>query len=339
MSVIIYGAGTYGKYAYWEYADKEKVLFFVDRDVSIGRVQGVSLKVESPEILAQYPNVTVVIAVCHNKGIRELLEKKYGERHFIEYKPLPGVNMQDYVLAKQMRMNNLLLEELSRRSINLGKFIGDEIFLPELSFVHGGSGVLDYAFIVSVLKYFKCKTYLEIGTYIGGSLNIAADYCEKCYSLTASNKSPYSAKEWCKELNIPDFTNRLVYKKNIEQFFCVDSKLFDFSKLPKDVDCYFIDGDHSYEGIWQDTKNIFEYREPDSIVIWHDLKFTGFLTALAIKQAIGQEFKNIFAVDNNACAIYIPKKYQGMLPIHRWRYTDETQPLYVYDTRLTVNVR
>lgn len=36
MSVIIYGAGTYGRYAYWEYVDMEEILFFLDRDKSIG---------------------------------------------------------------------------------------------------------------------------------------------------------------------------------------------------------------------------------------------------------------------------------------------------------------
>lgn len=36
MSIIIYGAGTYGRYAYWEYVDKEEILFFVDRNKSIG---------------------------------------------------------------------------------------------------------------------------------------------------------------------------------------------------------------------------------------------------------------------------------------------------------------
>ena len=338
MSIIIYGAGTYGRYAYWEYVDKEEILFFVDRNKSIGEVQGLPLAVEGPEILEQYPGVPIVIAVCHNQGIRESLEK-YGERKFIEYKPLPGINMQDYVVAKQMRMNNILLQELDKRAVNLGAFIGDEIFLPELSFIHGGSGVLDYAFIATILKRFHCRTYMEIGSYIGASLNVAAEYCEKCYSLTAAEDSPYHMHECCRNWNIPDFSNRLVYKDNIKQFSCIDSKTFDFSMLPGDVDCYFIDGDHSYEGVWQDTKNIFAHRKTDSIVIWHDLKYTGYVTALAIKQAIGKEFANVYAVDNNICAVYIPEKYKEMLPVHAWEYTEEKQPLYVYDTKLVVKVR
>ena len=35
MSVIIYGAGQYGHYAYWEYIDKKEILCCIDRDMSI----------------------------------------------------------------------------------------------------------------------------------------------------------------------------------------------------------------------------------------------------------------------------------------------------------------
>lgn len=43
MSIIIYGAGTYGRYAYWEYVDKEEILFFVDRNKSIGGGTGTAV--------------------------------------------------------------------------------------------------------------------------------------------------------------------------------------------------------------------------------------------------------------------------------------------------------
>lgn len=335
MSVIIYGAGQYGHYAYWEYIDKKEILCCIDRDMSIrgGCLSGTDIVIKGVEDLEQYPHVPVIIAVANKMGIKESL-LKYGEREFIDYEPYTMMNA--YVRDKQVRLNKVLMKELSARSVVLGDFIGKEIELPELSYLLGSSTVLDYAFIATCLKKFHCKSYMEIGSYVGDSVNLAAEYCDICYSLTASEQSPYSMKNWCRYHNMPDYSNRLIYKDNICQYECYNSQEFDYSQITDDIDCYFIDADHSYNGIFKDTKNVFQHRKNDSIVIWHDLKNPNYVAALAIKNAIGDEFKNVYAVDNNMCAVYIPEKFKGQIPIKPFVYTESDQPLYVYNTKLTI---
>lgn len=339
MNVIIYGAGQFGHYAYWEYVDKANILCFLDKNAALWgtKCRGTNIEIEAPHALEKYPGIPVIIAVAQKDGIVECL-KKYGSRQFIVYIPLS--NMDSYITDMQIRLNNQLMDELNReRSIILGEFLNADVELGEMPYIAGGSGVLDYAFVMTVIRRFHCKKYLEFGTYIGNSINIAADLCDCCYSITASEKSPHAMKAWCKNRNIPDYTNRLVYKKNIVQYACEDTNTFDFGNtvLDRDIDIYYIDGDHSYEGVMSDTRNVFRHKKERAIVIWHDLKNASYVTALAIYNAIGsQEWKRIYCVDNNMCAIYLPNGMEKGLPIEAFGYTEERKPLYVYDTMLHV---
>ena len=56
---------------------------------------------------------------------------------------------------------------------------------------------------------------------------------------------------------------------------------------------------------------------------------------LAIKDVLGEDFKNFYCVDNNNCGVYIPSKYQKDFPLHEWKY-GEKEILYTYDTKLIV---
>ncbi|WP_158078749.1 class I SAM-dependent methyltransferase [Clostridium puniceum] len=185
------------------------------------------------------------------------------------------------------------------------------------------------------------KNYLEIGTYIGESINVISDICDVCYSITAPIDAPYSMKNWCKDANIPDYSERLATSKNIRHYYC-DSKTFDFSSIDEKIDVYFIDGDHSYYGVYHDTKNIFENKNEDSFVIGHDFKRQGAVfnedVILAVKNVLKQEFDNVFVTNNNICGIYIPKKYQKDFPLKKLGYSEEREELYTYDTSIRPNI-
>lgn len=139
-------------------------------------------------------------------------------------------------------------EQLNReRTIDLGLFLEDEekINLRNLTFIPGGSQILDYAFLRTLIKRFGLKNYLEIGTYIGESIHIVADLCDICHSVTAEKGAKYSMKNWCRKFNRPDYTERLTIDNNIIHHYC-DSKMFDYESIKERIDLYFIDGDHSY---------------------------------------------------------------------------------------------
>lgn len=89
----------------------------------------------------------------------------------------------------------------------------------ELTFMSGNSLVLDYAFLKVLVKCYNCKTYLKIGIYIGESIDILTDCCEKLYSITAPVGASYSMKKWCKQHDIPDYRERLAYSERIMQLW------------------------------------------------------------------------------------------------------------------------
>lgn len=183
---------------------------------------------------------------------------------------------------------------------------------------------------------------MEIGTYIGESLKAASDICEECYSITAPVDAPYHMRNWCRERNLPDFSDRLANDDNVIHYYC-DSKKFDWSKIPNDIDLYFIDGDHSYNGVYVDTKNVFAHKKPNSIVIWHDFKNANSWdmnsgVAVAVKDAIGDEFENVFCVDNNMCGIYLPKSIQNDFEMKPCSYTEAPQEMFFYECDIKVHL-
>ncbi|MBR1421469.1 MAG: class I SAM-dependent methyltransferase [Selenomonadaceae bacterium] len=198
----------------------------------------------------------------------------------------------------------------------------------------GGSGVFDYALLYSLARKFNCKKYLEIGTYIGVSINILTDICDELHSITAEPGAPYSMKNWCKARNIPDYSERLTYSPKIVHHYG-DSKTFNFNSIPQNIDLYFIDGDHSFNGVYCDTINVFKHRKPKSIVVWHDFKGGNREVAWAVKSALSpEEWKNVFCFDMNICGIYLEPEYQRDLKFNNVHWTEERQDLWCYDLEI-----
>lgn len=322
--VIIWGAGHTGKIAYEYLSKMYNCLFFVDTDSKKWDTEFCDKKVYSPDELKNNKNIKVVIASIFYEEILNDIEK-----YEIETVELFHINV-NCCLQKSV------IEELNSRTMDLGAFLNTnikELSLKELTFIIGGSGVLDYAFLKVLAIVFNCKKYLEIGTYIGESINILSDFCEKLYSITAPMNAEFSMRKWCQMKNMPDFTERLTYSDKIEHYF-IDSKQFDFTKVQDDIDLYFIDGDHSYRGVFSDTKNIFNTRKKDSIVVWHDFKSGGNVynsdVVGAVRDVLKEDFKNVYVTNNNLCGVYIPEKYRDKILLREMKY-EENATLYTYD--------
>ena len=76
------------------------------------------------------------------------------------------------------------------RSICLGEFLQDcvrdwqSIPLKEMVLLCWGDSMpLDYAFIYSIARRYNCRKYLEIGTYIGESINVLTDICDELQKI------------------------------------------------------------------------------------------------------------------------------------------------------------
>ena len=323
--VIIYGAGNTARFAYDFLSQSYDILCFIDGKNSEKWGTVICGKeVCSPEMLDKHRNTTVVIASIYADEIINEIKKYHLSR----------------VYKYNCNLTPCYAEEISdlktKRTINLGAFFhshNGKATCKELTFMPGGSGVLDYMFIKKVAELFHCKEYLEIGTYIGESINILTDCCDRLYSITAPLDSEFSMSSFCKWNGVTDYSGRLAKNPKITQYYA-DSKTFDYSQLSREIDLFFIDGDHSYDGVYSDTKNIFSIKKPNAIVIWHDAKTShGVFNSEvihAVRDALGDDFKNFYVTDRNMCAIYLPEELKsGFSLLVGANHTDE--PLFTYD--------
>lgn len=73
--------------------------------------------------------------------------------------------------------------------------------------------------------------------------------------------------------NKNNFSRYFFYPKSNVVHSVEDSKDFNYEKLGLIPDLVIIDGDHSYQGVLNDTQNIFNLvGYEDYVVIWHDYK-------------------------------------------------------------------
>lgn len=329
---IIYGCGNIGKFVYEYFKNQYDILFFVDKKAAEIKKYGGGVKVCEPQVLTEYSNVTIIVASI---WYREMLEDMKNM----------GITNSDIVVFK-MGLETVLPSEiedmLDKRTINLGAWLHQQgkLNLKELTFIAGGSGVLDYMFLKQIALMSGSKEYMEIGTYIGESINILTDCCNKLYSVTLPEES---LENYFVQSKNADYQGRLSHNEKIIHYY-TDSKVFDFSKHADSVDLYFIDGDHSYQGVYSDTKNIFSNRNEQSIVVWHDFKLgQNEYRAEVIKavyDALGKDFDNVYVTNNNVCGIYIPKnRIQEFDFLLYERKYQKNAPLYTYNVHLETGVK
>lgn len=179
--------------------------------------------------------------------------------------------------------------------------------LETFAFLGGGSLPTDLALLKSISKKFDNCQYFEIGTWRGESVANVADTGADCYTLNLSEAE-------LKAMNIPDAYAKLhgFFSHNKEQvhYLYGNSLDFDFAALDKKFDLIFIDGDHHYDFVKNDTQKVFEHLIHDkSIVVWHDYAYSPEKirpeVLAGILDGIPKAFqKNLYHVSNTMCAIF-----------------------------------
>lgn len=220
---------------------------------------------------------------------------------------LDGVRAQQQQYFRKKILSEYNIEQLKTIDL-LDLFPNLNESIETYSFLSGTSLITDMVLLKSLAKKFDKCAYLEIGSWRGESLANVCDVTDDCTSLTLSKAEMKSMKFSNEFINVHGlFSNHLKNLKKIES----NSHTYDFNQMNKKFDLMFVDGDHSYEGVLNDTKKVFSIRKNEkSIIVWHDYCFdtenVRHSTLKGILDGIPKnKHGNLYHVSNTMCAVYI----------------------------------
>ena len=236
------------------------------------------------------------------------------------------------LLLEKPSLINLIIDSNTRWENFLKKKYPEKVQLPTIdiedlipnfnetlntfSFLGGGSLPTDIILLKSICKQIPNCSYFEIGTWRGESVINVSENAKDCCTLNLPRQDIIALGLSKKYADLHGFFSK--EKKNITHLFG-DSLIYDFKKLNKKYDVIFIDGNHTFNYVKNDTKKIFQHlMHEDSIVIWHDYAYTPEKVRAevlaGILDGIPEKYKeNLYHVSNTLCAIYTKKKLNNTI--------------------------
>ncbi len=218
-----------------------------------------------------------------------------------------GILAQQEAQYKKSLLSTYKIDQLP--TVDLFDLFGElDEEISTYSFLDGTSLITDILLLKNLAKrYGKCN-YLEIGSWRGESIKNISEVAENCTSFTLS---PEEMKTLGFKKGFIDV--HAIFSKNTKNIseLLHNSQTYDFSKIGQTYDLIFIDGDHTYKGVLNDTKKTFSLRKDESsVIVWHDYGYSPETVRHSVLKAIldgipGDKHKNLYHVSNTMCAVYI----------------------------------
>jgi predicted O-methyltransferase YrrM len=164
----------------------------------------------------------------------------------------------------------LLHNQARLREVSLSQVCGPEIDKVEAPYgtVNETTGKPNQAelLIVSVLaRHRKARNIFEFGTFTGRSTYYLTHATPET-RVTTLDLPPGPGR------TIPDVGLYFINSDREDRItqLLTDSRKFDPTPYEKKMDFIFVDGDHSYEGVKNDTEKAFKMLAPGGAILWHD---------------------------------------------------------------------
>lgn len=172
----------------------------------------------------------------------------------------------------------------------------------------GGCLPTDLSLLKALCRKSPESRYFEIGTWRGESVANVSNIAAECLTLDLTEEEMIRKKFSDSHRNrigaLPEGIAHLTHLKG-------DSMKIDFAVLNQQFDVIFIDGDHRYHYVKNDTKNVFRHLVHDrSIVVWHDYFYSPgllrFEVLAGILDGVPEQYKQyLYCVSSSKCAIFI----------------------------------
>lgn len=150
----------------------------------------------------------------------------------------------------------------------------------------------------------KRNSAIEIGSYKGGCTRVLSKYFKKVYSCdidhsNITNKDEYTNVEWLEgrsDETIPVLIERI-------------------NKSREDINLILIDGDHEYDSVYKDIRNILTYiPKSDCVILMHDSWYEP--TRNAISQTLWKDNAYVQSVEKDfVTGDLVGNRYMGGLGI------------------------
>jgi predicted O-methyltransferase YrrM len=149
-------------------------------------------------------------------------------------------------------------------------FPGIERLAIPLGAINEETGHANHAemlYVIAAAQYRHARRIFEFGTFLGRTT----------YHLAATHAD---AHVWT--IDLPPEENPWPFADHVGAYFartpeaaritrvCVDSGRFDTSPFAGSADFVWVDADHSYAGVKNDTEKAFELLAPGGMIMWHD---------------------------------------------------------------------
>jgi len=196
--------------------------------------------------------------------------------------------------------------------VNMQYFLKYQPFdISPCLFLDGGSMPTDLLLLRQLCKMPEVGVYFEIGTWRGESVMNVAPFVNKAYTMNLPDeelKRRGASEAYIKQsgMLIPENTATVIQLR-------ADSQTFDFSPFYGQCDVVFIDGDHHFQSVVQDTQNALKLlKNEHSVIVWHDYGHSPeqvrWEILAAILKAVPQEKHHfLYHVSNSKCAILYPQ--------------------------------
>lgn len=201
------------------------------------------------------------------------------------------------------------------------------------AFLDGGCLITDLALLRALASRIKDCEYFEIGTWRGESVANVSTVAKSCYTLNLCQKD-------IKDKGYPDQYQKEygALSRGFENIIHLrgNSKDYDFAGLNKKFDLIFIDGDHHYNMVRNDSRRVFSHLvHDDTIVVWHDYAYNPESVRYEVYAGMldgipESAHDHLYHVSNTLCAIYSKK------PIESREFTSPAHPDKIFDIQMKI---
>ncbi len=232
--------------------------------------------------------------------VKKILRQPQSLKQLIDYDAIYRNHLQEkYNLKKLQTVDIQALLPNFNETINY------------YTFLDGTSLSIDIALLKALARQFSPCYYLELGSWRGESLANVAEVAEHCTSISFADVD-------LKKLGFSEEMVRLnrFFSKNLSNVTHIghNTRTFDYANLNKKFDLIFVDADHSYDAVRDDTKHVFPLLKNDhSMIVWHDYGYntekarTPVLAGILDGLPSDEARKYLYHVSNTMCAIYTRK--------------------------------